>query len=90
MSKDGPIDPEPLNLHKGLEKQGKQCATSGLTVGSDEEELCKTRQGLPRERKGKDKGLEILYQMIRSQRVNRHMCSYVRVYLSIYNIHLYM
>lgn len=93
MSENGPIDPEPLNLHKGLEKQGKQCVTSGLTVGSDEEELCKTWQVLPRAKKGKAKGLDILHQMIHSQRVNRHVfiCMYVsiRTSLYVYNAHRY-
>lgn len=57
MSEDGPFDPEPLNLHKGLEKQGKQCATSGLTVGSDEEEVCKTRQEEGEREEGERQGI---------------------------------
>lgn len=98
MSEDGPFDPEPPNLYKGLEKQGKQCATSGLTVGSDEEEGSikqdkrkgKERKGKERkgkERKGKDKGLEILYQMVRSQRVT---VTCVHMYICIYLYIIYI
>lgn len=98
MSEDGPFDPEPPNLYKGLEKQGKQCATSGLTVGSDEEEgSIKQDKRKGKERKGKDKGLEILYQMVCSQRVtvtcvHMYICIYlyiIYIFICIYNAHRY-